>query len=207
MDTLNERLKLARERLGLTQEEMAEAVGAKKRGYQENEKGNTIPSSRIIEGFIRRGISANWLVAGIGDMLLSSQQFDTKRNSEYLMVPNLQDDLTIISAVPFSSQYLKSHQYKMEKLALIVSNGDSMEPTINSDDSLLINMEATTPTDGNIFVLRLGENLYPKRVQLLVNGDLTLISDNKDYLPQIITDDEVKQLSIIGQVIWIGKTI
>lgn len=206
-NTLSKRLKLARDYLGLSQEEMAKTIGSKTRGYQENERGKTKPNASTIEGFVRKGINANWLVAGIGEMVLPSVQSDNVNNNECYMLPILRNDLSLMSMTPFQQSNLTFHLYNQDKLAFIFSNGDSIEPTIKSTNRLLIYTENTTPIDGNLYVIRFGRNLYAKRVQLLLNGDLTLISNNKDYLPQNISENDIKLLVIIGQIIWLGKEI
>lgn len=65
------RMKTAREHFRLTQEELGKAVGASKRGIQENEARNRVPGADVVAGFVRLGINANWLLIGEGPMLLA----------------------------------------------------------------------------------------------------------------------------------------
>ena len=249
METLEDRLKKARTSLGLSQEEMAEAVGAKKRGYQDNERGITTPNSSVIAGFVKLGFNANWLLSGVGGMRLEQVSSikkgadvfsdipkcvlkEAKKNiytldesikrrlnsveSEIVQVPiySVQvstgsgvicDDEKITGSEPYSRAYLRRRNLQFENLAIVSSKGDSMEPTITNNDRLLIDMSRTTPIDGKIFVIRLGEELYAKRVQCLVGGGLTIISDNKEYPPQVLDQTQVHQLEVIGQVMRISK--
>ena len=82
-----------------------------------------------------------------------------------------------------------------------------MEPNIKSGDSLLINLDSTRPIDGEIFVVRLGDELYAKRIQKRWDGAIELISDNKEYNTQVIPATELEHLAIVGQVVWIGKDV
>lgn len=66
-------MKEARDSLGLSQEELAGAVGGSKRGIQDNETRNRVPGGEVIRGFIKLGINANWLLTGEGEMLISDQ--------------------------------------------------------------------------------------------------------------------------------------
>ncbi|CAH0528282.1 putative HTH-type transcriptional regulator [Allocatenococcus thiocycli] len=241
METLEDRLKKARTSLGLSQEEMAEAVGAKKRGYQDNERGVTTPNSSVIAGFVKLGFNANWLLSGVGGMRLEQVRHikpspdiveedkvrlynlgkPIKRRlnsveSEVVQVPiysvqvstgngAICDDEKITGSEPYSRAYLRKRNLQFENLAIVSSKGDSMEPTITNNDRLLVDISRTTPIDGKIFVIRLGEELYAKRVQCLVGGGLTIISDNKEYPPQVLDQTQVHQLEVIGQVMRISK--
>ncbi len=67
---ISDQLKTARAALGLSQKQIAEQSGVSTRGYQGYEDGRSIPGGEAIEGFIRVGINANWLLTGEGSMLL-----------------------------------------------------------------------------------------------------------------------------------------
>jgi len=71
--TIHERLTLARNALGLKQVEMAEISGVSGRAYQGYEAGRSTPGGEAIAGFMKVGISANWLLTGEGPMLLKDQ--------------------------------------------------------------------------------------------------------------------------------------
>lgn len=67
------RMRVAREALGLSQQEMAKAVGGSKRGIQDNEARNRVPGGEVIYGLVCLGINANWLLTGKGEMLLGNR--------------------------------------------------------------------------------------------------------------------------------------
>ncbi|MCV6588304.1 MAG: helix-turn-helix domain-containing protein [Marinobacterium sp.] len=69
--SIGERLQQARKALELSQDAIADSIGSKKRGYQENERGRSFPGGKVIEGFVRLGINANWLLTGQGPMMVS----------------------------------------------------------------------------------------------------------------------------------------
>lgn len=69
--SVSERLKVARGALGLKQDEIAAQSGVSGRAYQGYEGGRSIPGGEAIEGFVRAGINANWLLTGEGPMLLA----------------------------------------------------------------------------------------------------------------------------------------
>ncbi|MGN5116162.1 XRE family transcriptional regulator [Aeromonas sp. 55A] len=117
------------------------------------------------------------------------------------------DDTPVKRRLAFRRKWLKYRGFKAEQLKVVFAKGDSMEPTIASGDSLLINLAASKPIDGEIFVVRLGEELYAKRIQKRWDGAIELLSDNKEYKEQVIPASELERLALIGQVVWIGKDV
>ena len=113
----------------------------------------------------------------------------------------------VIRRLAFRKNWLKYRGLCKDSLSVVVAKGDSMEPTIHSGNSLLIDSSNKSLTDGCIYVIRVGEELYAKRLQKHFNGGVKLISDNKDYEDQHVTLQEIDQLHIVGKVVWVGKDL
>ncbi|WKE64366.1 LexA family transcriptional regulator [Gallaecimonas kandeliae] len=139
-------------------------------------------------------------------------------DEEYVLVPGyhvsvsaghgaINGDEPVKRHLAFRRKWLSFKKLGGANLAVVFAKGDSMEPTINDNDSLLVNLDSTKPLDGKIFVVRLGDELYAKRIQIRWDGAIELISDNKEYRPQTVPAAELEQLHIVGQVAWIGKDI
>lgn len=71
---IGERLREARELLRLTQDEASAKFGVGKSTYQKYEAGGSVPGGEAIEGMVRAGLNANWLLTGEGPMLLETLQ-------------------------------------------------------------------------------------------------------------------------------------
>ncbi len=103
----------------------------------------------------------------------------------------------------FRKRWVQAKGLQADKLIALLTKGDSMEPTIKNGAVIIIDTRQIQPTDGNLYVIRIDEELYIKRVQLIPQG-IRLISDNKAiYAPLDIkwadyTDD---QLQVCGQLI------
>lgn len=80
-----ERLRRAREILGYNQTRLAEAIGASKRGLQDNEAGKSVPGGQVLAGLAALGINVNWLLTGEGPERLE----DTKPVEAPSQVPRL----------------------------------------------------------------------------------------------------------------------
>lgn len=90
---------------------------------------------------------------------------------------------------------------------MIFARGNSMLPTIQGSDSLLVDMSKVEVYDGKIYCIRKEGQLYAKRLQRLSATQLKIISDNKDYEPIIIDfkKDIDTDFAILGEVRWAGR--
>ena len=103
----------------------------------------------------------------------------------------------------FRKHWLTARGLNVKSLAAMFTKGDSMTPTIPESAVVVINREQTKPLDGKVYVIRIDDRHYVKRVQWLIGGGLRLISDNKFYDSLDITkaDMEANNIEICGQVI------
>lgn len=109
--------------------------------------------------------------------------------------------------VGLSSRWLQQRGLHKNKLAFILTSGDSMTPTIHHGDMLLINRAMTMPRDGQIYVIRSGDQLWVKRVQGIPGG-IRLISDNKEiYSPIELMFEDNANFEVMGQVVFIGHDL
>lgn len=76
--------------------------------------------------------------------------------------------------------------------------GDSMEPTLNSDNIIFVDKTKNDASRDGIYAFTTIHGLFVKRIQRRVDGKLDIISDNKDYPSQIL---EKSDLKILGKVI------
>jgi phage repressor protein C with HTH and peptisase S24 domain len=92
-------------------------------------------------------------------------------------------------------------------LRVMAVQGDSMMPTLNEGDVILVDMNQRSPTPPGIFVLHDGMGLVAKRLERVPMSDpqrVRIISDNPRYSPYDCTADEV---NIIGRVRWYGREL
>ena len=104
--------------------------------------------------------------------------------------------------------YLAFTRYSLRKeglqeahLACVMVKGDSMEPTLHPRDALMIDDLQREP-DGGIFVLRVDESLYIKRLMREKDG-IRVISDNQIYREWMLTPKD--DYEIIGKKVWQGR--
>lgn len=91
---------------------------------------------------------------------------------------------------------------------IIFAQGDSMEPTIEGGDSLLIDLSKTEIYDGKIYCVRIENKLYAKRLQLIPPNKVKVISDNKEKYDPFYIDISQNidfDFAVIGEVKWWGR--
>jgi phage repressor protein C with HTH and peptisase S24 domain len=92
-------------------------------------------------------------------------------------------------------------------VGMLDSHGDSMEPTIRDGDSIMVVHGVTWSIvdKGGIFLFTYDDRLLTKRLQILNNGDLKVISDNSAYEPWTIDYDQLQyRVRILGYVFYRG---
>ncbi|MDX7875374.1 S24 family peptidase [Aeromonas veronii] len=106
----------------------------------------------------------------------------------------------------FRRKWLKWRGFEEKDLVIVWSKGDSMEPTISNNDTLVVHLGRTRPVDGHIYVVRNDDQLWVKRLQVLPSAWL-LLSDNKHYQPIEVPKDEQHTFEVIGQVVHIAHDV
>ena len=111
------------------------------------------------------------------------------------------ESVTDVLAIP--EKWIRQElQCNPADLAVIKVRGDSMRPTIEPGQIIVLDhTDKEIPPDG-VFVLRFRGGLMVKRLQMLDDGALEVTSDNHFYKPIIFkTSDVPDDFAIIGRVV------
>ena len=205
------RIKEERTRLDLNQPDFGAIAGASKRTVIEWEKDNSSPTAVQLSALSEAGVDVSYVVTGIrlNEVRKSKNEF----LDEFDLV-NVYDvdisaghgsicagDAKPVSRLAFRKDWLSRHGFHAKDLIIVYANGDSMIPTIQDKEPLLVNTTDKALTDGFIYVIRNGENFWVKRIQRQFDGSLLLISDNKTYPPMQLDLHEASDVEIMGK--WI----
>lgn len=178
-------------------------------------KRDTIPYKEVYEVSRRYGFSMDWILTGEGDPQEQRIQIAPKSDG-YVHLPHYSVEASaghgsLIEAenidqhLAFRESWVQRLGLKSENLIAIYARGDSMEPTVFSGDTLVIDKSMNTVTsDGGIYVINYDGELFVKRVQKQLNGTVAITSDNKNYGDIVIASADLNTLKIIGRVIWSG---
>jgi phage repressor protein C with HTH and peptisase S24 domain len=93
------------------------------------------------------------------------------------------------------------------KLSIVRVEGDSMAPTLNAGDDILVDLgDAADRLRDGIYVLRIDDSVVVKRLALNPMGRrVTVQSDNPAYSDW--PDCGLDEINCIGRVIWSGRRI
>lgn len=92
-------------------------------------------------------------------------------------------------------------------LRLIKVSGDSMEPTLRNNDTIMIDTSKSNPSRGGLYVLDDGYGLVAKRLDKIIGSGqamVRIISDNSQYPAYERMIDEIR---IIGKIVWFARQI
>lgn len=103
-----------------------------------------------------------------------------------------------IGAFRFSARWLREQGLDPAMLSAIRVEGDSMEATLRDGDEILVDRTPRPLRDG-IHVVRTGDALLVKRLDLAIPGKIALVSDNPAYRTIELAPDDVQ---VIGRVVW-----
>lgn len=206
----SERFKSERKRLNLSQDGLANLIDVSESTIKRWEGGAAIPSDKLTL-CAQHGFDIVFILLGrnADELTNSSSRFE----DEFDLV-NVYDvaisaghgsicagDAQPVSRLAFRKDWLSKNGLHAKDLLIVYAMGDSMIPTIQNKEKLLVNSADKELTDGFIYVIRNQENYWVKRVQRQFDGSLLLISDNKMYPPMQLALNEANDVEIIGR--WI----
>ena len=156
----------------------------------------------------------------VDEALLGGPTSDTRQDgSSMVRVPRLAvqasagpgslvDGEFAIGAYWFDRAWLRQvSAAKPDELSIVTVAGDSMAPTLNDGDDVLVDRStaAIRPRDG-IYMLRRDDTLMVKRLTLApISSTLTISSDNPAY--PSYRDCPLDSVDILGRVVWIGRKL
>jgi phage repressor protein C with HTH and peptisase S24 domain len=147
------------------------------------------------------GVSIHWLLTG------QTEDPCPRSALPYINVPfRTLNGPPEQEAVPFAARFLKAIPAAIEPkhLFFTMMKSDMMEPTISDGDFVLFDRSNTSPE--GLCVLEWDNFWHLRRVTRQPNA-IILLADNPKYPPAQLQKDQLENVRIIGQVVWIAKTV
>ncbi|MEQ1509565.1 MAG: S24 family peptidase [Sphingopyxis sp.] len=120
----------------------------------------------------------------------------------------VEDDLAI-DQLGFDERWLRKLSPNLQALAIIRVEGDSMHPTLNHGDDIMVDSsDCIERLRDGIYVLRRDGALLVKRLSRAVSGPvrgMNIISDNAAYPTEY--DADINGVTIVGRVVWVGRRV
>lgn len=147
---------------------------------------------------------------------------ETPKKEEYILIPRFDvagscgkgvfiDNVKLHSdgGLVFNQKWLMSQGLSATKLAVIHASGESMYPTIEDGQVLLLDTQDTTPKNAKIYLICIDNEYYIKRMINMINH-WVIRSDNpdKNKYPDITVNLEtMKSIKIEGRIVWKSGTL
>lgn len=118
----------------------------------------------------------------------------------------IHDGETLAGKIGFDEKWLRKLGLDPAKLSLIRVDGESMSPTLNHGDDIMVdNRAAAQAVRDGIHVIRLDDVLMVKRLAQGPSGRLSVLSDNPNYPDW--PDVHGATITVIGRVVWAGRRL
>lgn len=125
--------------------------------------------------------------------------------------PNNRDTISVDSAAAtwrLPPRYLSSElRVKRPSVRIITIEGDSMSPTLQSGDRVMVDIERRVPSPPGIFALWDGLGVIVKRVEYIPKSDPATVRITSDNPAHSAYERTVEEAHIIGRVIWFGRRL
>lgn len=202
--------------------EVAELLGIKPKTLATAKIRNSIPFEELISFCSREGVSLDNLLIKREHQReemecgwVNEPGVDYEKSKEFISIPQVHGkigaggglipDNCIEMRIAFRRDWIQ-RKGSPQNMSLIRVIGDSMEPTLESGDCVLIDHSRNyVDLHGGIYAIVVQEEIMLKRLQVLYpSGKVRIISDNSKYQSIEIEPDLLK---INGKIIWFGREI
>tara|TARA_B110000046_G_C12936997_1_gene374027 strand:+ start:170 stop:826 length:657 start_codon:yes stop_codon:yes gene_type:complete len=189
--------------------EIANALDLTSVNFATMKKRQSVPFSNILDFCALKKISINWMLYGQDpSSLIDStdkywiKYFPTINISAGGGAYNTQEGFEKLDVPDFLIDLIGGKE-NVKNIEAINVTGDSMEPTLNNGNIIFINKTKQDVAKDGIYAFINENGLFVKRIQRRVDGELDIISDNKEYPLQIVNKNCI---DILGKVVSsIGK--
>lgn len=215
MDSLAKRVLARRQHLKLTQTSLAKLSGLKQPDISKIELGTIKKTTELLGLAHALQCNPDWLKSGKGPVEQSSRMKMFPGTDVAIMVPLLtnggsmgfgaddQDGDVVVGDLALSPKWVSDtlHPSKPTNMRFIHGYGDSMTPTFNSGDVLLVDTGISDARIDGIYVLKAHDRLFIKRVRQRLDGTYEISSDNPVH-KTVDTLNGGHDVTILGRVLW-----
>lgn len=162
-------------------------------------------------------VSVEWLATGRGDPSLHQDAQTGVLNangvnlSGFTVVPHIDSDgssrerehstHTEEASIAIRVELLHAIGLNEADVRVVTARSDSMAPTINEGDRLVIDTTVNTIRDDAIYILRIGTDLVLRRLQRDVRGGVWVITDAPHYENEHLAEPSFNSLNVVGRPI------
>ncbi|RRS32191.1 MAG: phage repressor protein [Epsilonproteobacteria bacterium (ex Lamellibrachia satsuma)] len=184
--------------------DVANALNIPQATFATMKKRNSIPYEEILEFCALKKISVNWLFF---DQAVDMLKAETEKFFQVRYFADIRasagggaevfdenfETITLDEKIMHNIVGMGNTE-----LEAIHVDGESMEPTLQDGSIVFVDRNQTNINKDGIFIASTTAGLFIKRIRQRADGMVELISDNKNYSPEVLAPDEV---NIVGKVV------
>ncbi|MDU8929314.1 S24 family peptidase [Alisedimentitalea sp. MJ-SS2] len=200
MSEIGGKIRSLREDRGLSRKAFGERTGVPEAKVQAVEIGKQRADHEFLMSIVRvLGVDANWLLSEqLGFAEPDKPGFGTVRAGRD-WAPIDRSEAGDRDWFGVSRGFLAEQGVSEDDLLIVTVVGNSMEPKLSDGNQVLVNCAECELKDGLVFVLRFGDEMNVKQVQMLPQAHVQLVSANAEY-PPILVDLNDTDMVVIGRV-------
>ena len=192
------------------EKDVAKFLGMTPNALAQFKHRNTVPYEQIMYFCAKRKLSINWILfEQIPDSLvdysldyLKVKYFKNINSGAGGGALNVNEEYEkLLISRSFLASCYKNNTHKTNQLGALHVIGDSMEPTLQTNDLVLFEMKVEKIKENSIYIVRVDEGLYIKRIRQKKNKEIALVSDNSIYLPILIDKHKIEEIEVMGRVL------
>ncbi|WP_320174452.1 helix-turn-helix transcriptional regulator [Maridesulfovibrio sp.] len=195
-----------------TQAQLARELGVGRAAVSLVKKKGAVPPRWILELSVRYNLDSTWLESGLGSPRpeVNAMEFA----DEFSRIPKVAARLSagggsfetggeIEGFYAFRKDWIGGKGNPSD-MVLMEVYGNSMEPELKEGDIVLLDQSRKDILAGGIYAVGVEDTVMVKRVEKRP-GQVVLHSDNKDYSPIYLGGDELENVRVLGQVVWVSR--
>jgi len=219
--TLQDRVNKRLQQLGLRETDVAKLAGVNRSFLHDVLRGrskrpNPEKLSRVATAL---KVDLHWLLTGLGNAQ-GSTPFDDGADEDFIAIPYVEARPSMGGGAVVEEPVETGRDFHFRRawirdklrasptdLRVLHVEGDSMLPTLEDGDTILLDLSMRRPTPPGIFVLHDGMGLVAKRLEHIPNSDppkVRILSDNPLYDPY---ERGAEEITIIGRIRWFAREV
>lgn len=204
---IGERLRSERQRLRLTQGQLATICHISKTSQVNYESGVRSPDVLYMQHLHTAGVDLSYVVTGV-------RANSTGMDDTFVSIPMLGVTASAgpgqvnessaeyeVAGLAFSKAWISKRNLFPKNLRVIEVKGASMAGVLSDGDRVLIDISDTVPKSGFVYVIRQCDELLVKYCQLLPGGKLRVSSANTQFASYDVDLERTDDVAIVGRVV------
>ena len=198
------------EQKGISQRQLAIKLGITPQSVQQWVRGTARPSGDKIQSIAEYfDVTPSYLM--FGDTSMNSSEIDEETVSIPVLNvegscgvnPSMAGVIEMVKLLRVAKEWLiqRVGNINFRKLHIITASGDSMSPTFNDGDFVIVDTSKREVLSDGVYAVQSGGGIFIKRIQRELDGGVTLLSDNPKYRPQPVPVEDIETMSIIGKCV------